>query len=209
LSINLDHFRSVNELFGSAVGDLFLQETARRILSCVRDGDLVARSSGDEFAVVLEHLSAATEEAAAKAGSIAQRILKALEEPFSLAGRDCRCTASIGITILSDPCLGAEDILQQGDIAIDHAKVAGRNTMRFFSPALQDAINEHKTIEASLRAGIESDKLMLYYQPQVRGNGLVGAEALVRWNHPARGLLFPGAFIPLAEESGLILPLGA
>ncbi len=209
LAINLDHFRAVNESSGSAHGDLLLQESARRIVSCVRDGDTVARSSGDEFSVILEHLCVAAEEAATKSRSIAQRIQAALEESYSLKGRDYRCTASIGITIFDNSGLSAENILQQSDIAVDYAKEAGRNTMRFFAPALQAAINERNTIEADLRTAIESDQLMLYYQPQVHNCELVGAEALVRWNHPTRGLLLPGEFIPLAEETGLILPLGA
>lgn len=209
LSINLDDFRAVNESYGSALGDRLLQESARRIVSCVRDGDTVARSSGDEFSVILEHLGLATEEAAARARSIAQKILTALEGPYSLEGRDCRCTASIGITIFASSGLSAEDILQQGDIAVAHAKEAGRNTMRFFAPALQAAITERNTLEADLRTAIERDQLMLYYQPQVHGRELIGAEALVRWRHPERGLLLPGEFIPLAEETGLILPLGA
>jgi diguanylate cyclase (GGDEF)-like protein len=209
LSINLDHFRTVNESCGSAIGDLLLQASARRIVSCVRDGDTVARSSGDEFFVILDNLSPTTEEAAAKARSTAQRILTILEEPYVLEGHDCRCTASIGITIFGDADLSAEDILQQSDIAVDHAKEAGRDTIRFFSPALQNAINERNTIEAELRAAIESDQLVLFYQPQVHGRELIGAEALVRWRHPTRGLLSPGEFIPLAEETGLILPLGA
>ncbi len=209
LSINLDHFRAVNESCGSTLGDLLLQQSARRIVSCVRDGDTVARSSGDEYSVILVHLSVATEEAAAKARSIARRILTALEEPYSLENRYCRCTASIGITIFDSSGLSAEEILQQSDIAVDHAKEAGRNTLRFFAPALQAAINERNTIETDLRAAIESDQLTLYYQPQVHGRKLIGAEALVRWNHPTRGLLPPGEFISLAEETGLILPLGA
>jgi diguanylate cyclase (GGDEF)-like protein len=209
LSINLDHFRAVNESRGSRIGDLLLQESARRIVSCVREGDTVSRSSGDEFAVILEHLSAAVEEAAAKARSIAQRMLTVLEEPYWLSGQDCWCTASIGIAIFGNDGMNADEILKQGDIAVSHAKDAGRNTMRFFAPGLQAAINERNTLEADLRTAIESNHLMLYFQPQMQGNRLIGAEALVRWNHPTRGLLLPDQFIPLAEETGLILPLGA
>jgi diguanylate cyclase (GGDEF)-like protein len=208
LSINLDHFRAVNDALGSALGDLFLQESARRVAQCVRDGDIVARSGGDEFSVVLEHLSETTEEAAAQAQIIAQRILAALSQPLPLAGRDCRCTASIGITVFGGADLTGEEILQQSDIAVDDARMAGRNTMRFFAPALQTAINERLATEADLRTGIERDQLMLFYQPQVRHGQLVGAEALVRWRHPRRGLLLPGEFILLAEETGLIVPLG-
>jgi diguanylate cyclase (GGDEF)-like protein len=209
LSINLDHFRALNDSLGSAFGDLFLQESARRIARCVREGDIVARSSGDEFSVILENLGETTEEAAAQARNIAQRTLAALSQPFPLAGQEWRCTASIGITVFAGPDNTAEEILQQSDIAIDHARTAGRNTVRFFAPALQTAINERVAIEADLRTAIESNQLTLFYQPQVRRGQLAGAEALLRWRHPRRGLLLPAEFIPLAEENGLTLPLGA
>lgn len=208
LSINLDHFRAVNDSLGGSIGDLLLQEAARRIAACVREGDTVARPGGDEFMVILENLSGATEEAAAQARSICQRVLWSLSRPYELAGRDCRCTASIGIAIFCGTSESAEEILQQSGIAVDQARLAGRNTMRFFAPALQSAINERVGMEADLRRAIEEDQLLLHYQPQVCRGQMAGAEALVRWRHPRRGLLSPGDFIPLAEETGLILPLG-
>ena len=208
LSINLDHFRTINDSFGPAAGDRLLREAARRVAACVRDGDTVARTGGDEFSVLLGLLGESDEEAAAQAQNIAQRALAAVSQPFSLAGQVCHCTASLGITIFGDAPLSAEELLQQSDIAVDHARRAGRNTMRFFAPALQAAISERAVIEADLRQAIESDQLMLWYQPQVRRGELTGAEALVRWRHPSRGLLSPATFVPLAEETGLILPLG-
>lgn len=208
LSINLDHFRAVNDSFGASIGDLLLQEAARRITACVRDGDTVARPGGDEFSVILKNLSEATEEAAAQARNIAQRVLAGLSQPYELAGRDIRCTASLGITIFNGPDCSPEEILQQSNIAVDHARMAGRNTLRFFAPALQTAVNERVAMEADLRRAIECGQLELFYQAQIRRGTPAGAEALVRWRHPQRGLLSPGEFIPLAEETGLILPLG-
>ena len=208
LSISLDRFRAINDSFGSAMGDLLLQESAQRIAACVRDGDTVARSGGDEFSVILEHLGDSAEEAAAQAQGIAQRVLAAIGEPHALGGRLCRCTASIGITIFGGPGPGAEELLQQSDIAAEHARLAGRNTMRFFAPTLQAAINERLAMEEDLRTGIENGQLLLCYQPQLHRGRLAGAEALVRWRHPQHGLLLPEKFIPLAEETGLIVPLG-
>jgi len=208
LSINLDHFRAINDSFGPAAGDRLLREAGQRVAACVREGDTVARTGGDEFSVLLEHVGESEQDAADQARTIAERVLGAMSEPCSPAGQVCHCTASIGITIFGEEAPGAEELLQQSGIAVDHARMAGRNTLRFFSPALQAAVSERMAILSDLRRAIDSDQLVLWYQPQIHRGQLFGAEALVRWQHPVRGLLGPAAFIPLAEEAGLIVPLG-
>ncbi|HVT98600.1 MAG TPA: bifunctional diguanylate cyclase/phosphodiesterase [Acidobacteriaceae bacterium] len=208
LSISLDHFRTFNDSFGGAAGELLLREMARRVETCVRECDTVARSGGAEFAVLLGHLCGSREDAAGQAQEIARRVLERISEPCGVAGQICHCTASIGITIFQERGLSGEQIVQQSDIAVDHARVAGRNTIRFFAPALQTAISERVAMEADLRRAMTSNELMLCYQPQMDRGNLTGAEALVRWRHPTRGLLLPSAFIPVAEEAGLIVPLG-
>jgi diguanylate cyclase (GGDEF)-like protein/PAS domain S-box-containing protein len=208
LLVGMDNFKTLNETLGHQTGDLLLQTAARRLSACLGEDGPAARLSGDEFLVVLEDLGGTTEEAAAKARAMAERILAAISPPYLLAGRAVRSTASIGITFFGDRLITANEILQQADIALEQAKTAGRNTMRFFAPALQAAVNARAALEDDLRQAIKSNQFVLYYQPQVDRNRLIGAEALIRWNHPTRGLLAPGEFIPLAEETGLILPLG-
>jgi len=208
LFIDLDGFKMLNDTLGHKTGDLLLQEVARRLTACVRDSDTVARWGGDEFVVILDELNAGAEDAAAQAKIVAEKILAAIRRPHHLAGRDCISASSIGITVFGDRKDSLDDILQQADIAMYHAKAAGRNTMRFFAPALQSAINTRAVLEEDLRQALKAQQFELYYQPQVDGGRIVGAEALIRWNHPTRGVLAPGKFIPLAEETGLILPLG-
>jgi diguanylate cyclase (GGDEF)-like protein len=208
LFVDLDHFKTLNDTLGHQAGDLLLQEAALRLAGCVSEADTVARLGGDEFVVMLEDLGASAEEAAEKAVTAADKILAVLAQSYQIAGRECRSTASIGITVFGNLNESADEVLQQADIAMDQAKSAGSNTMRFFSPALQSAVNARAEMEEDLRQAIEANHFELYYQPQVERNHLIGAEALIRWNHPERGILPPGDFIPLAEETGLILALG-
>jgi diguanylate cyclase (GGDEF)-like protein len=208
LFLDLDDFKTLNDTLGHKMGDLLLQEVARRISATVRDADTVARLGGDEFLVMLEELVDVPEVAAAHAKSIARKILAAVGQPYHLAGRECLMTSSIGVTVFGDQQESSDEVLQQADIAMYQAKGEGRNTVRFFAPALQAAVHARAAMEEKLRLAIKMEQFVLYYQPQVAQGGSVSAEALVRWKHPQRGLLLPGEFIALAEETGLIIPLG-
>jgi diguanylate cyclase (GGDEF)-like protein/PAS domain S-box-containing protein len=208
LFVDLDNFKTLNDTLGHQTGDLLLQDVARRMTSCVRESDTVARLGGDEFVVLLEDLSATGEEAATQARVVADDILMRIRQPYLLDGHECRSAASIGITIFGEPGESVDALLQKADIAMYQAKAAGRNTMHFFAPVLQAAVNARAEMETDLRRAIAANQFVLYYQPQMDHGRVVGAEALIRWNHPVRGQLQPNDFIPLAEETGLILPLG-
>jgi diguanylate cyclase (GGDEF)-like protein len=208
LFIDLDNFKTLNDTLGHQTGDLLLQEVACRLSACVREADTAARLGGDEFVIMLEDLSEFPEEAAAQARNVSGKILAAISEPYILSGNVCHSTASIGITLFGGERDATEKVLQQADIAMYQAKTAGRNTMSFFSPALQAAVNARAEMEDDLRQAILENQFVLYYQPQVKRGQLIGAETLIRWKHPRRGMLSPGNFIPLAEETGLILPVG-
>jgi diguanylate cyclase (GGDEF)-like protein/PAS domain S-box-containing protein len=208
LLIDLDNFKVLNDTLGHRTSDLLLKEVGQRISGCTREPETVARLGGDEFVVMIEELSTVAEEAAAQARNAAERILVSVGEPYQVGERESLSTASIGIAVFGDRESRTEGILQQAEIALHLAKADGRNAIRFFSPALQVATNARATLEGDLRAGIKSEQFLLYYQPQVDRGRLTGCEALIRWMHPTRGLVAPNDFIPLAEESRLILPLG-
>jgi diguanylate cyclase (GGDEF)-like protein/PAS domain S-box-containing protein len=208
LMIDLDHFKTLNDTLGHPCGDLMLKEVARRIVACAHEADTVCRMGNDEFVVVLEELSKVAEEAAAQAQAVGEKILAAIEQPCLLDNHEYHSTASIGIAVFGDRQDNTDEFLQQAEIALYQAKAADRNTLRFFSPALQVAVNARATLEEDLRQGIKTKQFLLYYQPQVERGHVTGAEALVRWEHPRRGIVEPNEFISLAEESRLILPLG-
>jgi diguanylate cyclase (GGDEF)-like protein/PAS domain S-box-containing protein len=208
LFIDLDNFKNLNDTLGHQNGDTLLCEVARRLSNCVRESDTVARLGGDEFVVLLNGLGAQYEKAAALAENIVQKILDAIEKPYWLDKREYFSSSSIGISVFSGRNESVDEILQQADIAMYQAKAAGRNTMRFFAPALQTAVQTRAAMEDEIRSALRSNHFLLYYQPQIDHNRLTGVEALLRWQHPGRGLLQPGQFISLAEESGLIVPLG-
>jgi diguanylate cyclase (GGDEF)-like protein/PAS domain S-box-containing protein len=209
LFLDLDHFKNLNDTLGHDVGDQLLQQVAQRLSSCIREDDTVARMGGDEFVVVLEDLSEHDLDAAEHAETVANKILSRLNLPYELGLHVHRNTPSIGITLFSDPKHGIEERLKQAEIAMYQAKRAGRNIIRFFDPGMQESINSRTAMENAMREALESQQFQLYYQIQVDSAGqALGAEALIRWIHPERGMVSPAQFIPLAEETGLILPIG-
>lgn len=206
--VDLDNFKILNDTLGHHLGDLLLQEAARRLSTSIPKADTIARCGGDEFAIVVGNLSEVAEKAASEVETIAKMVLALTSQPFVLDGHECLSGSSIGITVFGSGSGVNEELLLQAELAMYQAKSAGKNTIRFFAPSLQDAVNQRAALEAELRHAIVADELTLYFQPQIDDGRLTGAEALVRWNHPQRGILLPGEFIPLAEETGLILGLG-
>jgi diguanylate cyclase (GGDEF)-like protein/PAS domain S-box-containing protein len=209
LFIDLDNFKDLNDTLGHDVGDVLLKLVGERIVQCVRSVDTVSRFGGDEFVVMLEKLGPEPTDAAAHVEAVARKILVALNHPYDIGGHDHHSTPSIGIALFQDHHVNVEEVLKRADLAMYQAKAAGRNTLRFFDPAMQAVVAARSALEFDLRQGLLRKELLLHYQPVVNELGVVvGAEALVRWMNPQRGMISPGEFIPLAEATGLILPLG-
>jgi diguanylate cyclase (GGDEF)-like protein len=203
--LDLDRFKEVNDSLGHAAGDELLRHAAARMRACVRDEDTVARLGGDEFAFLLPYLSGID-----GAVRVARRLLAAFAEPVELGGQPVVVTPSIGVSLFPQDGADAEAIVEGADAAMYRAKERGRNTFEIFSPALRAEAQERVALESALRRGLEREEFILHYQPKVdiRTGQITGAEALVRWQHPDRGLVFPDSFIPLAEQTGLITALG-
>jgi diguanylate cyclase (GGDEF)-like protein/PAS domain S-box-containing protein len=208
--IDLDNFKTLNDTLGHDKGDLLLQQVAKRLSDCIREGDTVARIGGDEFVLILEGLSTNLSEAAIQGEQIGEKILESLNLPYDLLTQDYHTTPSIGITLFCGHSTSIDELLKQADLAMYQSKAAGRNTLHFFAPDMQASVSARSTLESDLRKGLRENQFSLAYQPQVfEKRGLVtGVEALLRWNHPTRGPVLPAEFIPVAEETGLILPLG-
>jgi diguanylate cyclase (GGDEF)-like protein/PAS domain S-box-containing protein len=209
LFIDLDNFKLLNDTRGHDVGDLLLDAAAQRLQACIRSGDTVARLGGDEFVVLLEDLDSIPEAAAKQSEMVAAKILEALGQHYLLGQIEHHSTASIGVALFQDKAFTVEEILKRADLAMYQAKSAGRATIRFFDPAMQAAVEARASLEAELRRAVQRREFVLHYQPQVDKAGRVaGVEALARWSHPQRGLLSPLVFVAMAEETGLIIPIG-
>lgn len=209
LFIDLDDFKTLNDNRGHHIGDLLLVAVAERLRESVREQDTVARLGGDEFVVVLEGLGEARDDAATYAQRVAEKILAHLNEVYTLEQREYFNTPSIGICLFGDTHVALDDLLKQADQAMYHAKAAGRNTLRFFDPEMQMLTAQRFALQHDIREALQHNQFQLFYQPQIDSLGNIkGAEALIRWPHPQRGMVPPMEFIPVAEDSGLIIPLG-
>ncbi len=210
LVVDLDNFKDLNDTLGHEVGDDLLRQVGARLEQCVRRIDTVARLGGDEFVLLLDGLNADSKLAAAEAERVARNVAHMLGQAFTLGDRSHHTSCSIGIALYAGDVHGPEELLKRGDLAMYEAKAQGRNTVRFFDPQIQHAVALRTELESDMREGIAAEQFVLHYQPQVaKGGRLVGAEALIRWDHPVRGRVFPDDFIGIAESTGLIVPLGA
>ncbi len=209
LFIDLDNFKVLNDTRGHHMGDELLKQVASRLTDCVRSVDTVARLGGDEFVVMLEELGTSELEASTLAESVGKKVLISLNQHFDLGGQPHHSSPSIGVTLFFDRQQSVDELLQRADLAMYQSKAAGRNTLRFFDPVMQAAASARAALEIDLRGALQRQEFLLHYQPVVDERGSVtGVEALLRWAHPTRGMVSPAEFIPVAEQAGLIIPLG-
>ena len=203
--MDLDRFKHINDSLGHTVGDQLLQSVARRLMECVRQSDTVSRQGGDEFVLLLPLIEHAEDAALA-----AQKMLAALTQSHHVAGHDLHISVSIGISIYPDDGRDAQTLIKCADTAMYYAKESGRNNYKFFEPEMNARAVQRQIIEASLRRALEAQEFVLFYQPKINleSGTIVGVEALIRWQHPERGLLSPAEFVSIAEDCGLILPIG-
>jgi len=209
LFIDLDNFKTINDSLGHSVGDELLKVVAKRITECIREEDTAARMGGDEFIIIITELDITIGLAAYKLRGVAEQLSLSLSSPCQIAGHDLHITPSIGVSIFPTPNKGVDDVLKQADSAMYRAKAAGRNTIRFFLPHMQEAADERLHLNTELRKALDCNQFSLYYQPQVNmSRELIGAEALLRWHHPERGVIPNETFIDIAEETGLMPDIG-
>ncbi len=207
--IDLDNFKTINDSLGHSVGDELLKVVAKRISECIRREDTAARMGGDEFIIIITELDRSIGLAAHKVRGIAEELCLCLSAPCKIEGRDLQITPSVGVTLFPKDDKDVDDILKQADTAMYRAKAAGRNSIHFFLPTMQEAADERLRLNTEIRKALEEKQFILYYQPQVDISGkLIGAEALIRWLHPTRGIVPPGAFLETAEETGLMQEIG-
>src|SRR5690606_6879647 len=203
--LDLDHFKRINDTLGHEAGDALLIEVAARIKQCLREDDIVARLGGDEFAILLHQVGSAQ-----YAYVAANKVIAALNQPLSLSGQEVVVGVSIGITLAPDDSQHVDTLMKNADLAMYQAKEKGRNTFQFYTADMNAQVEQRLALESDLRQALKNQEFELYYQPiiDLRSGKIVSAEALLRWHHPCRGLVSPQDFIPVAEDSGLIVPIG-
>ena len=207
--LDLDHFKVINDTLGHSLGDYLLTEVAKRIKNCLREEDTVARLGGDEFVILIEEIDTNAEVSSKRVAQIAEKIHDILSDPYQISEYKNQTTVSIGVALYCGTDKSVDDILKFADMAMYKSKESGRNTIRFFDPAMQQSIETHAALEADLRVAVSEKQFSLHYQIQVDNHKRpIGAEALLRWQHPTRGMVAPAEFIPIAEDTSLILEIG-